>query len=141
LAGAASTAAIGLCSWICGPLVFVPTLLVANTAGLSVGPHPRGRAATIVLGCLGLIVPLVLQAIGAMPQTYAFRDGAMIVLPRMDALPERATLVMLATTSLATIVTLALFVGRVRDALTDAQRKLELQAWQLKQLAPGAETT
>jgi hypothetical protein len=133
-----STAAIAVSAFIVGPYVLTPALLVANTAAWAQQPHARtrGRVGTIVIGCLGLAVPVALQLVGVAPQSYAFEGGRMDILPVMNALPAVATQVTLFTTSVALIVTLSVFVSRVRDALTEAQAKLQMQAWQLRQLVP-----
>jgi serine/threonine-protein kinase len=40
-------------------------------------------------------------------------------------------------TSIAMVVIPGLLMGRMRDALTAAERRLFLQAWQLRQLVPS----
>jgi hypothetical protein len=121
--------------------VLVPALLVANTAAWAQQPHARlrGRAFTVVTGCLGLAVPVFLQLAGIAPPTYAFEGGRMEIVAVMNDLRPVATQVTLFITSVALIVTLSVFFARVRDALTDAQTKLQMQAWQLRQLVPETE--
>jgi serine/threonine-protein kinase len=133
----ASTLAIAVSSLSTGPYMLIPALLVANTVGWAVQPHaPRGRLWTIGIGMMGLLLPVGASLLGLIPQSYVFKDGHIEVMPIMNALPERATLVMLFATSSATIITLCLFVGSVREALTAAEKKLHLHAWQLRQLVP-----
>jgi hypothetical protein len=60
----------------------------------------------------------------------------MAVLPQMHGLEATPTMIFLLLANLAILVGGALAIGRIRDALTDAEARLQLHAWQLRQLIP-----
>ncbi len=62
--------------------------------------------------------------------------GTFALVPHALSFSERPTLVTLLLLSLAAIVASSLLVGRTRDALTSARRRLELHAWHLRHLVP-----
>ncbi|MBL8947612.1 MAG: serine/threonine protein kinase, partial [Myxococcales bacterium] len=68
--------------------------------------------------------------------SYGFVGGTLAILPRMTELPELQSMVLLWTASLAAVVVPAMLVSRTRDALRDAERRLAVLAWQLRQLVP-----
>jgi serine/threonine-protein kinase len=132
-----SFAIIAGTSRIFGPLVATPTL----AAGLAmIGAfHPlRTRMATIVaLGVGGFLAPLILEQTGVLPASYVTRSDALCIVPQMTSLPLGPSIACLAAMATLTIVAAVLSVGRLRDALNNAERRLHLQAWQLQQLVPA----
>ena len=58
----------------------------------------------------------------------------MILVPRMVYFPQAPTMFTMVFASLATFVTMGFAVSRVRQMLTEAERTVQLQAWQLRQL-------
>ncbi|HEX7663315.1 MAG TPA: hypothetical protein VF407_02335, partial [Polyangiaceae bacterium] len=82
------------------------------------------------------LVPLLLERIGVLPSSYAFEGGRMIVLPQACALPEVPTLVLLSVGPVLMLLMVSAGMQRIRSALSEAQEKLALQAWQLRQLVP-----
>lgn len=119
-----------------GPVLVLPTVIGATMATVLLHPRLLYRALVVSATCAIVAVPCILEAFGVWPAAYAFEEGRMIVLPRMVFFPAAATLTVTVFASLATFVTLAIAVSRVRMMLTDAERTLQLQAWQLRQLVP-----
>jgi serine/threonine-protein kinase len=138
LAFSLSTAGFATLSRVLGPYMLLPAILVGNSVAFVVTPGKNQRRTALVVGMLGLIVPVALEILGVLSPSYAFRDGGMTVLPHGTALPETPTLVLLFTITLSTIATAVLFVDRVRRSLDRAEQRLHLQAWQLRQLVPDA---
>jgi serine/threonine-protein kinase len=96
------------------------------------------RRVVLAAGVLVVLVPFGLELLGALPRAYAFREGLMAVLPRATELPALQTTLCLALVSVAMIIVPCLAVGRLRDRLNVAERRLYLQAWHLSQLVPSA---
>jgi serine/threonine-protein kinase len=122
---------------ILGPFVLLPTLALANTLGFVASPDRRGRVVFIVTGCLATLVPALLEWVDLWRPSYVFHDGRMTVLPQMLAFEETSAMVFLILVNLFLIIGWSLAIGRIRDALDRAEKKLHLQAWQLRQLIPG----
>ncbi len=133
-----STAMIGAISEVFGPFVLLPGFLIVNALAFSVHLDRRRRPLAVAISLLALIVPTALRVMGVIPSSYRFGpDGeGMTIVPRMADFPETATLTLLFTTTLATAIISAAYVGRIRDALTEAEGRLLIQAWHLKQLVP-----
>ena len=125
-----------LLSFVFGPLVFVPGF-VATTTMLFVAQAPRKyRALALVLGCLTIVGPLVLELSGVLAPSMAVTTDAISLLPRMTSFKEGYALVALLMVSVLGVVTPALLAGKMRDELLTAERDLLFQKWQLAQLLP-----
>jgi len=134
-----STAAIGLSSQHFGPFILIPGLAAANTLVFAMNARKGwARNLTIAIGSLGVIVPVLLERIGIVKQSWAFTDDhmKMIVDARMTYFNEPATLFMLVVSSVFMIIIPALVVGRLRDEAVDANRRVLLHMWHLRQFIP-----
>jgi eukaryotic-like serine/threonine-protein kinase len=119
-----------------GPLFFTPLLVALFTAVYSTS-HLRGyRAGILATGLLWVVVAVALEALGVLSPIYAFRDGAMLVLPTALTLDRWPTLLSLSAGTLFLMVVPSLVMGQIQDKLRAAEQRNLLQAWQLKQLAP-----
>ncbi|UQA58301.1 serine/threonine-protein kinase [Polyangium aurulentum] len=130
-------AAMSLIGRVFGPLFFLPMLISSFTFAFAMTHSGRFRAAIMGTGCLALVLPLGLELCGILPRSYAFRDGAMLILPPGASLPEIPTLVGLAVSSMFMIVGPTLLMGRVQRALRRAEVRSATQAWHLRQLVPA----
>ncbi|MGD8863016.1 MAG: serine/threonine-protein kinase [Myxococcales bacterium] len=129
------TLAIGFMSTMFGPLLLIPGLAAMSTMAASFSTPNRGaRALVIGIGVLAVVVPLLLEVVGLLPPSYDFRDGYMLVLPRMHYFPEGATLAFLCYIGLGHIISISVLMGRLHEARVAALEKLHKQTWQLKQL-------
>jgi serine/threonine-protein kinase len=131
-----STAAIISTSRMFGPYLLLPSVAAVNTIGFAITPARSRRMVFMIFGCLTVIIPVVLEWAEIWPRSYVFRDGVMMVVPQTFGLPETPTMLLLLLCSLAVIIGGAYFVGRIRDALTGAEERLQLHAWQLRHLIP-----
>ncbi len=132
---ALSTFTVGTASVMFGPFVLVPmlavTMCVCYTA--SVG---HGRGLVPIACCLAVIVPAVLGWLGVIPSSYAFEGGRWVVSPWVFEISPVATQVFLILATIGTIAPACVFVARLRRAYLADERKLQLQAWQLRQILP-----
>jgi tRNA A-37 threonylcarbamoyl transferase component Bud32 len=128
-----ATCAVGLAF---GPLVLLPTVAGSVMTAALLHPRPLSRVGVIAGFSALIAVPLALQLAGVIAPYYRFEDGFMILVPRVAAFTEAPTLLALSFGSLATIIVLAVIVMRLRTMLTDAEQRLLLHAWQLRQLVP-----
>jgi serine/threonine-protein kinase len=129
------TLAIGFMSTMFGPLFLIPGLAAMSTMAASFNTPTRGaRALVISIGVLAVVVPLALEQVGLLPPSYEFRDGYMLVLPRMHFFSPGATLLFLCYVGLGHIVSISVLMGRLNEARLAAIEKAHKQTWQLKQL-------
>ncbi|MDI1484721.1 serine/threonine-protein kinase [Polyangium sp. y55x31] len=128
--------ALGFVARAFGPLFFVPMVLLIFTFSFSMTHSGRFRAAVIVTGLLGMLVPLGLELCGIISRSYAFQNGALVILPQGVSLPELPTLVALTLANVFLIVAPSVIMGRVQLALREAEMRSAMQAWHLRQLLP-----
>ncbi|MGO9836231.1 MAG: serine/threonine-protein kinase [Polyangiaceae bacterium] len=133
----ASNLAIASTGWVFGPFMLVPALAAVNALSFVVASDRSRRGPAIFMGCCAILVPLVLEWMGVNVPSYAFEHGRIVILPRALGFPETPTLAFLLITSVALLVTPALFVGKFKDALTATENRLYMQTWHLRQFVPG----
>jgi eukaryotic-like serine/threonine-protein kinase len=119
-----------------GPFILVPGAVAANAFIFSLGNTPEWRNRILGIACIPIVVPALLELVGVLPPSMAFEDGVMKVLPRMVDFPPMATMAFLAITSVATVITGGLAMAPFRKDLDDAQRRIRLTAWSLRQMVP-----
>ncbi|HSQ62403.1 MAG TPA: serine/threonine-protein kinase [Polyangiaceae bacterium] len=130
-----TTAAACVTCMVCGPYVLVPTLAVINVI-LWLLVSPRSLRPTIIgLGCLTVLLPAALDWTHLV-RFYNFRDGRVTILQGMLDFPPAGTHALLFAASLALVGVAAVLITRFRDNLTEAEHRLHVQAWQLRQLVP-----
>ena len=118
-----------------GVFVLVPAMVAANTTAYAAYLRKAYRLPAMLLGCLALIVPIVLELTG-LHGAYSFSEGAMTLLPHALELPKTPVLLFLSLASVAAVITGCLTVSGIRDALDDAERRLNLYAWHLREFVP-----
>ncbi|MCG8557234.1 MAG: serine/threonine protein kinase [Proteobacteria bacterium] len=135
---ATSSVALAWLSAMFGPLFLLPGIATLSTMAhtLGAGTGKRTRLLVVAAGVLSLLVPLGLQLSQALPAAYAFRDGALVILPRLHAFPPELTVAFLALWTVLQLVAASLLFGRVHDALVRSGDLLHKYTWQLKQLLP-----
>ncbi len=130
-----STLGIGFMGTMFGSLFLVPGLAALNTMAHVVNSSTRSvRAVVIGIGTLAVLVPLGLEALDLLPRSYEFAGGSLIILPQMHNFPQAATFTFLLYIALAHIIGVSIMMGRMQDALRDAEQRLHMHTWQLKQL-------
>jgi serine/threonine-protein kinase len=131
-----SALAFALGTRFVSPLLLVPTALAVNSMGYAVFLRRGSRGYVMAAGALAFAVPLVLELVGALSPTFQFAHGELRVLPVALELPEVPTLVLIATATLAGMVLGVFILGYMRDRLQDAERRLYLHSWHLRELLP-----
>jgi eukaryotic-like serine/threonine-protein kinase len=106
-------------------------MCVSYTASIG---HARGLVP--LASCLAVLVPAGLEWLGLLPKSYAFEAGRWIILPKVFDISRVATQAFVLTAIVGTIAPACFFVARLRRAYAEAERKLQLQAWQLRQILP-----
>jgi hypothetical protein len=134
----ASVTAITSLSWSFGPFVLVPSITALNAFAFALHGGRAFRIQSALLHSLAVFVPLLLAWVGVVEPWYAFDSGRMCILPHWHSLPAVPVTAALTIASLVFIVFGTYYAGRYRDALHEAERRLHVQAWQLRQLAPEA---
>jgi eukaryotic-like serine/threonine-protein kinase len=128
--------ATALTSFAFGPYVIVPALAAIGSMLLQMPPNKRGRTSLVVLHCMAVAIPAVLQWTGVLRPSYLFRDGTMTILPNMLWLPPMQTNAFLLIASLALVITGSVILGGFRNKLTLVEERLHMQTWHLRQLVP-----
>ncbi|MCB9582147.1 MAG: serine/threonine protein kinase [Polyangiaceae bacterium] len=132
-----SNAAFATTTVLFGPLVLMPGLVAVNTTAYALLLDKPWRTVTIVGGIAFVLVPALVEAFGiAGTPHYAFGPQGMTVASGAIALTRAPALVLLLVGSVATVITGAFATSRMRDALGQAELRLALSAWHLRELGP-----
>ena len=128
---------IGIVCRMVGPFIIAPTLV--TTTMVAYAAHPQfGRMHVVALILsAGVVVPWVLEIVGVVAPTYRFAGGAIHLsspIIEFSAIPVQLAFALL-------LVVLVTVVGVLSRGLAasqrEATRKLELQAWHLRQIVPS----
>ncbi len=129
--------AIACTASLFGPFFFLPGLVVIYGMMFTlVPPEPSRRWIVFGLCLLAVVVPALLGWAGVLPQPYELTQDAIIIHAGMLHFPPVPTVIFLLLTSMAVVVTACSMTATVRDALTKAEERLHVQAWQLRQMLP-----
>ena len=123
-----------------GPFVSVPAIAASSALVFSTANDRSLRGFIIVLACLAVLVPFGLEHAGVVPASMRFTSEGILLLPRVLRFPPIWSQVFLMVSSLAVIITSGLAVAPFRNELDDAQRRIRLLAWHLRQLVPEEAT-
>ncbi len=132
-----SSLCIASFSFLLGPLVLVPGFAATNAMMFALAAGPRVRNVAIALSIASFALPMGASAIGldAAYYTSTALDSITITSP-MSQLPLTGTLLFMLGALAALIVTPTVLAGRLHDRLADAERRVFLQAFHLRQLLP-----
>ncbi len=136
LAIVVNTIFLGAVSRLFGPFVLIPGLAVVSTVAFLFHEGLQKPWLTIALGCLAIFGPAVLEWAGVLAPTIRFEHGGMLIVSQLCDMPPVATYVVLSLTILVTMLAATGYIHAVRRAQIAAERQLQLQAWQLRQLVP-----
>jgi eukaryotic-like serine/threonine-protein kinase len=123
-----------------GPLVLTPALVATNTSGYAILLRGWQRWFVVAFACTVIYGLVMLDLLDVTTPRYIFGDEGMTIRPGAIGLRLAPSMVFLGIAALATILTATLSVSRIRDSLADAERKLHLYAWQIRQLVPSVLT-
>ena len=131
-----ASAAFVLQSRFLGPLVLLPSVTMAMGMGYAMYPAKKLQGIALATMTMVIVAPLLLEWTGALPPSYAFRDGQMIVSSQMFTLAAGPTITLLLLSSTLLLLIAGWSIRRIRNALTEAEERLAVQAWQLRHLVP-----
>jgi len=129
---------IALISRIVGPFIIAPTLAITTLMAYAV--HPRFGKITVLAGILGasVVVPWTLEVLGVLASTYRFTPAGELVLGssivRFSSVPVQLAFALLLVLLLGVVGILSRGIAKRQR---EATRKLELQAWHLRQVVPS----
>jgi hypothetical protein len=129
---------IALVCRMVGPFIIAPTLVM--TTLMAYAAHAKFGRISIVAAILTAAVaaPWALEVAGVLPATYRFVGGDLVLssdIVRFTAAPVQLAFGVLLVTLVAVVAVLSRTVAmRQREAT----RRLELQAWHLRQIVPTA---
>ncbi len=126
----------GLCAGFYGPLVLVPSMVITNTTTFALHLDAWPRRFAVATACLAVALPIALELGGVVPSSYLPVGDGIVLRPLWLAFPPAGTLVFITIGTLIAIVNGARAVAQVRDALLVAERRVQMQRWQLQQLLP-----
>ena len=126
----------GAVSRLFGPFVLLPGLVVVSTVAFLFHEGLQRPWLTVTLGCMAIFGPAVLEWTGVLAPTMRFEHGGMLIVSQLCDMPPVATYTVLALTILVTMLAATGYIHEVRRAQVAAERQLQLQAWQLRQLVP-----
>ncbi len=126
-----------LLSRLFGSFVLVPALTCTAVVSLIAFPSLIARPWIAIGGMVGaFLLPLVLEATGVWTRTWSITGGTFTSKPAALYLDGSRAEIALVLANVAVIVVTALFVRSLATVQRQALRKLEIQAWHLKQLIP-----
>jgi hypothetical protein len=120
-----------------GPLILIPSVAVGTAMVYASSPAKVIQRMGFLLMASTVFLPLFLEYVGVFPRSYVFRNGVMTVVSQLAMLREKETIIVISFTTLFTLLSSWLSIQRVVNALKDAEERLCLQAWQLRQLVPA----
>jgi eukaryotic-like serine/threonine-protein kinase len=109
--------------------VLVPTFAIVLMVGITLSMDHRRRYLPMVAGCIALILPLLPMWLQWLPRSSAYLADA-------TWLPDASQAIPVLMVHLLCMIVACLFVVRFREALSDLQRRVSLNTWQLRQLLP-----
>jgi hypothetical protein len=124
-----------------GPLVLVPALIGTIVMALSGQPRLIDRRWFVTSVALtAFLIPIGLEALGVFARTWEITNDSLVIHSGALRLAGPISYILLITTSAAMVVISALLGQTIATSRRDAERKLEIQAWHLRQLLPRSAT-
>jgi serine/threonine-protein kinase len=124
----------GVSCWL-GPFVLVPQAIAITAlwAALAVDTS-RERWGVFAFTAVAMVLPFALQLLGVFSPAWRFSGGELVLAARGVRLTSEGTIPGLIWSATTFAVIPVVYFGRIRDALSAAERQLFVQAWHLKQL-------
>ncbi|MEZ4374314.1 MAG: serine/threonine-protein kinase [Polyangiaceae bacterium] len=126
-----------------GPLLFVPTLLVAlafvSTVNARSGSSVRVLLAGI--GCLALAGTIAVGQLGYLPVTHEFTGDALIIRSETLRMTKPVVLGFIALGSLLCVILPVALVGPALDSIAEVERQLLVRLWRLRALVPDSRSS
>ncbi|MBA3458350.1 MAG: serine/threonine protein kinase [Deltaproteobacteria bacterium] len=133
-----NAALIAIVCRMVGPFIIAPTLV--TTTLMAYAAHPSFgsiRIVATILGC-AVAVPWALEGLGVLESTYRFANGELILSSPVMTFSAAPVQIAFAALLVALVAVVALLTRVLAVRQRDATRKVELQAWHLRQILPTA---
>jgi hypothetical protein len=132
-----SAVALGALSLIFGSLVFLPALVVTNSMFFALDASRTTRRWIVGLALLVIVLPYAAQLAGALPMPYEFTSaGTFVIRSPMVRFDAVLTPLFLLVTSVSLVLSQTVLIGRFKDELERAERRVIANACHLRQLLP-----
>jgi serine/threonine-protein kinase len=120
-----------------GPLIVAPIVTCVMAVSLTSYPQLMYRA-RIVIGLLlaSWLLPVLLERTGVLAATWSVEHGRVISTSSVIQIEGAATTALLIGANVLAITVIGLFANALARSRHAAQRDVEIQAWQLRQLLP-----
>jgi eukaryotic-like serine/threonine-protein kinase len=129
---------LGVLSRISGSFTFVSALVCFITMSSITYPAFISRPwGLVVIMLAGFLVPIGLEAAGAIPSTWAFVEDGMLLRSGAVRIHGVQSIVSIVLATVATVVMAGLLSLKLARTNRDAQQRLVIQAWHLRQLLPA----
>jgi eukaryotic-like serine/threonine-protein kinase len=138
LVNLAPAAAVSIAmAWPWGPFIVVPCFSIVTAALVILIHRERGRLIPTVIATVSSVpLAVLLETFGLMPPSLASDRGALLILPRLVDFPP-ATPVIITAVHLMFVLSCSAWFIHFRAELDRNERRLALQAWQLRHLVPA----
>lgn len=130
--------AIACTTTLFGPYFFLPGFAVIYGMMFVLVPPDRSRRGVVMLlALLTILGPAALTWAGLLPAPYEIGGDRIVIHAGMLGFSPFFAQLFLLVSTLSVVVTACLMTARVHDALAQAQERLHVQAWQLRQMLPN----
>ena len=129
---------IGVVCRMVGPFIIAPTLVLVTL--MAYASHPRFGKIPVLAAILSasVLVPWGLELLGVLDRTYRFDNGALTLSSPVVEFSGVPVQLAMALVLISLIGVVAVLTRGLAMRQREAARKLELHAWQLRQIVPVA---
>jgi len=129
---------IVLLSRMFSPFVLAPAMIAGFVVGVGGLPRLIDRPALVLSVALGaFLAPFALEAIGVFSPTWEFTGGHLELSSRLVHLTGTPAIAFLIGSNVILLGGMCAFMRAQNVSRRNAQRQIEIQAWQLQQLLPA----
>jgi serine/threonine-protein kinase len=119
-----------------GPLLVMPLAVALSTVLFAIHSSRFMRWIAVGSGALAATIPIALERVGWIAPSFVFKKGLLLLRPGALAFSDARVIVALLLIGVGALVTSAILVSRLRDALGETEREVHLRAWHLAGLVP-----
>ncbi|HUH02097.1 MAG TPA: protein kinase [Kofleriaceae bacterium] len=133
-----STLAFVFIGRLFGSLILVPAAIAVNATGYSIFLERKWRPLVVLLSVAAIAGPLGLELAGVLSASYGVTADGFVVYPGAVDFPAIPTLIVLTMANLMAVIIGTVVVGHIRDRLAEAEHRIYMYAWHLRELVPPA---
>ncbi|MEZ4221859.1 MAG: serine/threonine-protein kinase [Polyangiaceae bacterium] len=130
-----STLSFAFTSSLFGALVLMPAMIAVNTTAFGLVLDRTTKYWAIAIGVAAVLLPAALEFLGLTAVRYTFDSAGMHIAPGAIDLTRTPSYVLLLVASFASVITGALATSSLRESLDQAELRLQLGAWQLREFS------